>query len=138
MSKVVSPRQHANTGMLWVQLLAGPVLWSVHFLLSYLLVEAFCQMGWNFRILGASGLPVILTALTVLAIISASLFGLKSYRAWKNLNDNRSLAGEIREASRWSEEPLEFVYFSGLLLSVLFTAVILMTGIPVLFLSLCA
>jgi hypothetical protein len=138
MSKVVSPGQEANTGMLWVQLLAGPVLWSVYFLLSYLLVEAFCQMGWNFRILEMNGLSVILTALTVLAVVSASLFALKSYRAWKSLNKDHKLMDEIREASRWSEGPLEFVYFSGFLLSVLFTAVILVTGIPVLFLSPCA
>lgn len=138
MSKVVSPKQEATTGMLWAQLLAGPILWSIHFLLSYLLVEAFCQLGWSFKILEMNGLSVILIALTVLAIVSASLFGLKSYRAWKDLNDNRNLAAEIREASRWSEGPLEFVYFSGLLLTVLFTAVILMTGIPVLFLRPCA
>ena len=138
MSKVVSPRQEVNTGMLWVQLLAGPVLWSVHFLLSYLLVEAFCQMGWNFKILDINGLSVILIALTVLAIVSTSLFALKSYRAWKSLNKDHKLTDEIREAARWSEGPLEFVYFSGFLLSVLFTAVILMTGIPVLFLSPCA
>ena len=34
MSHVVPSRQEPDSRMLWIQLLAGPVLWSVHFLIK--------------------------------------------------------------------------------------------------------
>lgn len=138
MSQVAPSRQEVNSRMLWIQLLAGPVLWSAHFVSSYLLVEAFCQMGWNFSILGINGLSFILIVLTLLALIGTGLFALKSYRAWKNINQDHNLKDKLRETTRWSEGPLEFMYFTGLLLSLLFTATILMVGVPAIFLRPCA
>lgn len=137
MSHVVPSRQETNSRMLWIQLLAGPVLWSVHFLLSYLLVEAACQVGWNFSILGMNGLSFIVIVLTILAIISTILFALKSYRGWKDLNPDRSLRDEFRESSYWFEGSVDFMYFTGLFLSILFGATILMVGLPALFLQPC-
>lgn len=121
----------------WVQLLAGPVLWSVHFIVGYLLVEASCRAGWNFQILGINGLSFIVIALTVLAVLGAILFGVTSYRGWKSVNTGRSLRDELRDTSRWSEEPTEFMYFSGFLLSVFFALTIVMVGLPALFLHPC-
>lgn len=137
MSRVGLPGNHTNTWMRWVQLLAGPILWSVHFLVSYLLVEAFCNLGWNFTFLGINGLSFILVVMTILALVGTSWFAVKSYRAWKDMNKDHDLRQEFRETERWSEGPGEFMYFSGFLLSVLFTAAILMVGIPAFFLRPC-
>jgi hypothetical protein len=138
MSQVGYPTNQTNSWMRWVQLLAGPVLWSLHFLASYFLVEAFCNMGWNFTILGINGLSSLLVTITILAIVSSSLFALKSYRVWRKMNMDHGLRDEFRETARWSEGPREFMYFSGFLLSVLFTAAILMVGIPAFLLRPCA
>lgn len=138
MSQVVPPRKEVYSRVLWVQLLAGPVIWSAHFLLSYLLVEAFCKLGWNFTLLGISGLSFFLIVITILAAVGAGLFALKSYRAWKHTNMDRSLRDEFRETSRWSESSLEFMYLSGFLLSILFAVTTLMVGIPALFLRPCS
>lgn len=137
MSNSVPTRLQENSRMLWIQLLAGPVLWSAHFMIGYLLVEAFCQAGWNFNILGFNGLSFLIVVLTILAVIGTGLFALKSYRGWKRINSDGSFRDQFRESSRWSEEPSEFMYFSGLLLSILFAVTIFMVGLPALFLSPC-
>ncbi|HSL46726.1 MAG TPA: hypothetical protein VK897_25040 [Anaerolineales bacterium] len=137
MSEIVPSRQETNSRLLWIQLLAGPILWSVHFLLSYLLVEAACQAGWNFNILGRNGLSFIVIVLTILAVIATALFALRSYRGWRDLHKDRSLRQEFRETASWFEGPVDFMYFSGLLLSVLFAVTILMVGLPALFLQPC-
>lgn len=50
MPELVSPRHETNSRFLWIQLLAGPVLWSVHFLLSYLLMvflsDTLCALAY--------------------------------------------------------------------------------------------
>lgn len=135
MSEMV-PRK-GRLGMWWVQLLAGPVLWSLHFIVGYLLVEASCRAGWNFQILGMNGLSFIVIALTVLAVLGAILFGVTSYRGWRSVNSERSLRDELRDTSRWSDEPTEFMYLSGFLLSVFFALTIGMVGLPALFLHPC-
>jgi hypothetical protein len=136
MSEVV-PGQEINSRQLWIQLLAGPVLWSVHFLVSYLIVEAACQAGWNFTLLGMSGLSFLVIVLTVLAVLGTVLFAFKSYRGWRNFHGDRRLQDQFREGGGWFEGPVDFMYFSGLLLSILFAIVILMVGLPALFLQPC-
>lgn len=137
MSEVAAPGQETNPRTLWVQLLAGPILWSVHFLVSYLIVEAACQIGWRFSILGMSGLSFIVIVLTVLAVLGAVLFAVRSYRGWRGIHGDRRLRDQFREGSKWFEGPVDFMYFSGLLLSVLFAIVILMVGLPALVLQPC-
>jgi hypothetical protein len=122
---------------LWIQLLAGPVLWSVHFILCYLFIEAACQAGWNFPILGMSGLSLIVIVLTVLAVLGTILFARRSYRGWRTIHRERRLRDQVREGSGWFEGPVDFMYFSGFLLSVLFAIIILMVGLPALFLQPC-
>ena len=137
MSDSIPARQEANSRKVWIQLLAGPVLWSVHFLLNYLLVETFCQAGWNFNILGLNGLSFVIIVLTILAILGTGFFARMSYRGWKARNTDRHLKDQFREGSHWFEEPVDFMYSSGFLLSTLFAVTILMVGLPAIFLQPC-
>lgn len=137
MSQVVSSRQENNTGILWVRLLAGPIIWAAHFVSGYVLVKAFCQTGLNFRILGIDGISFIFVAITLMAVIGSGYLGLQSYRSWGNMNQGKSVRNRFKESERWSAEAVEFIHFSGLLLSMLFTATILMVGLPVFFLRTC-
>lgn len=134
MSRVVSPRKETN---IWIQLLAGPVIWSAHFLLGYLVIEAFCKMGWSFTILGLNGLSFIVIVLTLLAVLGTVLFAFRSYRSWRYINQDRTLKDQFGDTSSWYDRPVEFVYLSGFLLSLLFAATILVVGIPALFLQPC-
>ncbi|HEX2990919.1 MAG TPA: hypothetical protein VHO49_09590 [Anaerolineales bacterium] len=94
-------------------------------------------MRWNFNLLGFPGLSVIVVVLTVLALLGVALFGMRSYRSWRNLNRDQTLRDQVRETSQWSDGPVEFVYLSGFFLSVLFGVTILAVGIPALFLRPC-
>ncbi len=135
MSELV-PRKE-KSWILWVQLLAGPILWSLHFIVGYLLIEASCRAGWNFQILGMNGLSFIVIALTIIAVVGVILFGVTSYRGWRSTSTGTNLWDQFRDTSRWSDDPTEFVYFSGFLLSVLFAVTIVMVGLPALFLQPC-
>ena len=137
MPELVPSQQQTDSRILWIQLLAGPVLWSVHFLASYLLVEAACQAGWNVNILGLNGLSFLVIVLTVLAVIAALLFAQRSYSGWKERHRDGNLRQAFRERESWFEGTEDFMYFSGLLLSVLFAAAILMVGAPAIFLQPC-
>jgi len=137
MSDLVPPRQEASTRTLWVQLLAGPVIWSIHFLVSYLFVEAACQAGWNFTIVGIDGLSFMVITLTLLAVLGTALFAFKSYQGWRESHGDHSLRDQFQERTGWFEGPVDFMYFSGLMLSILFAVVILMVGLPALFLQPC-
>lgn len=130
------PRE-GRSWKLWGQLLAGPILWSIHFIVGYLLIEVSCRAGWNFQILGMNGLSFIVVALTVLVVLGAILFGVTSYRGWRKVNAGGSLWDQLRDTSRWSDDPTEFLYFSGFLLSAFFALTIVMVGLPALFLHPC-
>jgi heme/copper-type cytochrome/quinol oxidase subunit 2 len=138
MSKTVPARSENGSRMIWIQLLAGPVIWSVHFILVYMLTEAICRVaGQGFRLAGIHGLTLIVIVLTVLALVATVLFAVRSYRSWRGLSRNHRLKDELQESSNWFVGPEEFMYFSGFLLSVLFAVTILMVGIPALFLQPC-
>lgn len=137
MSRITPSRQEFNSRMIWMHLLAGPVLWAGHFIVSYLLVEAFCQMGWNFNVLGVNGLSLILVGFTLLVAIVTGLSGLRSYRGWKNLDKDHNFKDEIQGARNESERSDEFLYFSGFLLSTFFAVTVLLVGVPALFLRPC-
>ena len=138
MSELGPSEQKSNSFMLWIQLLAGPLLWSAHFLLSYMLVETFCQMGWNFNILGIHGLSFLVILFTILAVLGTVLFSLRSYRYWKTMHADHSLRDQFQQNALWFKGPVDFMYFSGFLLSVLFAITILMVGVPALFLRPCS
>ncbi len=96
MSQVVPSRQEINSLALWTRLLAGPIIWAVHFILGYLLVEAFCQTGLHFNVLGIDGLSFILVSITIVAVIGSGLLGLQSYRGWGKMNKGKSLKKNSR------------------------------------------
>ena len=137
MSEVIPPGQDINSRTLWTQLLAGPILWSIHFLLVYMLVETYCQAGWNFNLVGLNGISFLVILFTIIAVIATVLFGLRSYRGWRSFHTDRSLRDQFQENSAWFQGPVDFFYFTGFLLSTLFALVILLVGLPAIFLEPC-
>lgn len=107
-------------GTLWFALLGGPAAWTIHLLASYPLVLLACRLGTN--------LPLnLLTAATALLAAAAAAAG---WRAWRKLGregpppagraiDRATLVGRAR-----------FMAVAGAILSVFFTYVILVEGLP--------
>lgn len=112
--------QHPRSGRFrqWAAVLAGPVLWAVHFMTVYLLSEAVCKTAFlDFELLNAAGPAVLMLGLTLLLSLITLLVGFSSYRERGNHNDFASRA--------------------AVLLNGLFTLVILAEGVPLFLLELC-
>jgi hypothetical protein len=110
-----------STLPLWFSLLAGPLAWTAHLLLSYALVAVAC----------ATGQTIILHAVTALTLAPTAWAGVVGYRAWK---EHRN--GE-RGGSRSGAGYRPFMALSGVLSSALFFYVILLEGLPVVLVSPC-
>lgn len=120
----------------WFHLLGGPILWSAHFLASYLLVEFTC--GAKLRVSGPSvlGLPVLswsVLALTLVAVLAALYVGWAAYRSWRRLEGSQ----ETDEPGVWRLESRRFLALVGMAFSALFSLTILLGGLPVLVLGPC-
>jgi hypothetical protein len=120
----------------WFHLLGSPIIWGAHFLVSYLWVEAACQahlLVLDSTILGLTVLSYIVLALTIAAVAATLYVGRSAYHQWQRLRQIPTL----NEASHWAVEGEQFMAFSGVLLSGLFTLTILLTGLPALVLRPC-
>ena len=118
-----------NRRLLWLRLLAGPVIYAVYFMAAYLLVEAACTtvllaFTWS----GTNGVTITVLALTGLALAAVLLsLALHAIR-WRRLpprNDPET------------GDPDRFVAQVGIMLDLLFTLLVLATGAPALLLAPC-
>ena len=115
---------------LWVGLLTGPVVYALYFISGYLLVEYACQTGILQSALGGLSLyAIIVLLLTLVAALITLLTGLSNFRRWRRRPPVRPDA---------PDSAVPFMLFGGVLLSVLFTTMILLTGIPFLVLQSCS
>lgn len=116
---------------LWFGVGAGVIVWGIHFFTTYVLVDQVCRRNWfNFTVLGMPGLHFVLLLLTLIAIAIVATAGVLSYRHWRRLRgDDDSFAPE--------SERYRFMTFSGMMLSTLFAALIVVTFIPSFFVATC-
>jgi hypothetical protein len=106
-------------------LLAGPLIWSGHFVLVYLVTEAVCGMdGWQFRWFEVPGVSVLVTALTVLALLATAWYAYLGWHEWRAGGEGDETVGG-------------FVGLGGLLLSLLFLVGVGFVGLPALLLPPC-
>lgn len=105
-------------------LLGAPIAWLLHLSVSYFLVTLACT--------GDSGTPRwgILVATFGFAIVAASA-GMVAYRGWRRLPSPAGSDGEPG-ASRG-----RFLLVTGMLLAGLFVVLIVLAGLPPLFVPAC-
>lgn len=93
-----------------VLLLAGPVVWTAHFLAAYFFVEVACAAGWlRFRLLGMGGISLVTVLVTVVAAAMTTWLAVAAFRSRNG--------------------PHGDLAFTGSLLSLLATIVIVFVGI---------
>jgi hypothetical protein len=113
---------------LWRGLLTGPIVYALYFIIGYLLVEVACNTGiLQTTVAGLSLYAVIVLALTLFAALITLISGLSNFRNWRRR----------KQASEELESAVPFMVFGGVILSVFFSGLILLTGIPVLVLQSC-
>ena len=114
---------------------AGPVIWSVHFLLVYLVTEAGCTgEGPGLTLFD----PPVPKAVTLAATAAAALAALAcagwSWRRWRTdaAEVAADIAGGLQDRDRGGT-----LAFAGFLLSLLSVVTILFVGLPALVLPSC-
>lgn len=107
--------------------LLGPALaWTLHFLVIYFLVALYCTTGRR------DVTVEILIATGVFAVVSAAA-GWLGVRVWRRESD-QGWAEAVTGEAGWSS----FLLIMGVLSSVLFTLLIVLEGLPPLFVPACA
>jgi hypothetical protein len=134
MTSITPQTYSGHLRSLWFGLLAGPIAWSIYFLVGYGLTEFVCKLGQlEFRIWGLAALSAIIMGLTLVALLVTLYAGFLAYRNWQRVKEDEP--EEVQPSP--PEENSRFLALVGLLLSGLFSLVILLTGIPTFFLSPC-
>jgi hypothetical protein len=117
---------------------SGPVIWSVHFMLVYLVTEAGCSGDGPGLRLFDPPMPKAVT-LAVTAAAAAAALGCATwwYRRWQAsehepVADEAEVAGDLTDHDRGGT-----LAFAGFLLSLLSVVTIVFVGLPALVLSSC-
>jgi hypothetical protein len=118
---------------------AGPVIWSVHFMVVYLIVEAGCSGDGPGLTLFDPPVPRVVTlAVTAAAVAAALACAGWSWRRWRASgaeaagDEAADLAGGHQDRDRGGT-----LAFAGFLLSLLSVVTILFVGLPALVLPSC-
>jgi hypothetical protein len=117
-----------------IGLLAAPIVWIVHHFISYALIETACRtglLGGEVGDLTAASLVVL--GLTVAGIAVIIWSGFASYRRYQR----RHAQIQDTEYPNPAETAARFMALAAVMLSVLFGLLVLMAGLPALFLSPC-
>jgi hypothetical protein len=118
---------------------SGPVIWSVHFMLVYLVTEAGCSGdGPGLRLFDPPVPKAVTLAATAAAAAAALACAGWSYRRWRAsehqpaADEAGDVAGGLTERDRGGT-----LAFAGFLLSLLSVVTILFVGLPALVLPSC-
>jgi hypothetical protein len=118
---------------------AGPVIWSVHFMVVYLVVEAGCGgEGPGLRLFDPPVPKAVTLAATAAAAAAALACARWSWRRWRAggampaADEAGDLAGGLQDRDRGGT-----LAFAGFLLSLLSVVTVLFVGLPALVLPSC-
>lgn len=115
--------------------LAGPVIWSLHFMAVYLVVEAGCSGGGQGLEVFAPPVPTVVTLAATAAAFAASLVAAwLAYRGWRA---DRHATGPQDGTGLEPVDPGGSLALAGWLLSLLAAVHILFVGLPALVLPAC-
>ena len=114
---------------------AGPVIWSVHFLLVYLVTEAGCSGdGPGLKLFDPPVPKVVTLAVTVAAVVAVLACAGWSWRRWRT---DAAEAAADEAADLQDQDRGGTLAFGGFLLSLLSVVTILFVGLPAFVLPSC-
>jgi hypothetical protein len=135
----VDVSQDRRTRRALAMFVAGPVIWSVHFMLVYLVTEAGCSGDGPGLSLFDPPMPKVVTLAATAAAAAAALACARWwYRRWRGggsepaADEAANLAGSLTDRDRGGT-----LAFAGLLLSLLSSVTVLLVGLPALVLPSC-
>ena len=119
-------------------LIAGPLVWSVHFLTLYILTAIACAHGFfHEEILGLRVVPLVGGAVTVIAVALILDGGVLAYRRWRGMPSDGEPAPLPPHDSNNVARRRRFMAYAGLLLSGLALIATVWETLPILFFATC-
>jgi hypothetical protein len=112
-------------------IMAGPILWFVHFIVVYGMAEFGCRANFNnWQYFAPENIRLAIAGITGGMLIIVAVGGMMALRQWNRLP---------REAEREGtpEAYMRFLVMMGILLSALFFMSIVVTAVPAFFLNVC-
>lgn len=107
---------------LW-QLIAAPIIWSIHFVVTYAGTAIFCQKVSMDP--GVLPLRLYIGAVTALALAAIAVAGWLAWRKWDYRDDYDYIHEEPTD-----EERTEFLGHAGVLLAVVSAIGVVFVGLP--------
>ncbi|CAN5901276.1 hypothetical protein BH23ACT8_BH23ACT8_13190 [soil metagenome] len=118
--------------------LAGPVIWSVHFMLTYLVVEAGCSGdGPGLTLLDPPVPTVVTLAATAVAALACLVSAAWGHRRWRSRQREAADEAGDRALNLDDHDHDGSLAFAGFLLSLLGFVTVLFVGLPALVLPAC-
>ncbi len=130
MSRTISPLSLAFT------LLAGPILWFVHFVLVYAAAEFGCRANFNNLIFftpeSIRSTIIVVTVVALVGVLWGGLLGYRSLKAIQNRGHSDPSLQELPDDTR-----IRFLLMLGMTLNAFFFLNILVTVMPAFFVGVC-
>jgi hypothetical protein len=112
---------------------AGPVIWSVHFMVVYLVAEAGCTgEGPGLELLDAPVPTVVTLVATAVAAVACIAAAALSYRRWRTNRRQLAEGGGLEAPDLGGN-----LAFAGFLMSLLGVMTVLFVGLPAMALPAC-
>jgi hypothetical protein len=119
-------------------LIAGPLVWTVHFLTLYILTAIACAHGFFYEeILGIRIVPLVGGAVTLVAVALILDGGVLAYRRWRGMPSDGQPAPLPPHDGNDVASRRRFMAYAGLLLSGLALIATVWETLPILFFGTC-
>jgi hypothetical protein len=119
-------------------LIAGPLVWTVHFLTLYILTAIACAHGFfHQEILGVRVVPLVGGAVTLVAVALILDGGVLAYRRWRGMPSDGQPAPLPPHDANDVASRRRFMAYAGLLLSGLALIATVWETLPILFFATC-
>ncbi len=119
-------------------LIAGPLVWTVHFLTLYILTAIACAHGFfHQELLGVRVVPLVGGAVTLIAVALILDGGVLAYRRWRGMPADGEPAPLPPHDANDVASRRRFMAYAGLLLSGLALIATVWQTLPILFFATC-
>jgi hypothetical protein len=119
-------------------LIAGPLVWTVHFLSLYVLTAIACAQGFfHEEVLGVRVVPLFGGAVTLVAVALILDAAVLSYRRWRGMPSDGTPAPLPPHDRNDVASRRRFMAYAGLLLSGLALVATILETLPVVFFATC-
>jgi hypothetical protein len=119
-------------------LIAGPLVWTVHFLTLYIFTAIACAHGFfHQEVLGVRVVPLVGGAVTLVAVALILDAAILAYRRWRGMPSDRGHAPLPPHDANDVASRRRFMAYAGLLLSGLALIATVWEALPILFFATC-